>query len=125
MKHVATMRLEQRSVERREITLETIITDNGEQAATVLVDDISALGFRMVAAVPLTQGDIVTIEMPRIGQHRATVVWQEGVKFGCTFTVPITAADLTQIVEAGAVRHALQRERAFRGWRPDAAALAA
>jgi hypothetical protein len=125
MKFVVTMRSERRSAERREVNLGTTIADDAEQSAVVLVDDISAAGFRMVAAAPVSEGDVITLELPRVGRHVANVVWQEGVSFGCTFATPITASDLAQIVEDGAARQALQQERASSGWRPDAAALAA
>lgn len=125
MKLVVTMQSERRSADRRNVSLSTMVADHDEQSATVLVDNMSVAGFRMVAAVPLTQGDVLTLELPQIGRHTATVVWQEGVRFGCTFAAPLTVADLALIVTAGAARQALQQERALNGWRPDSAALAA
>jgi len=125
MKHVVTMHSERRSAIRREIGLGTSIEDADIRTAVVLLDEISAAGFRMVSVVPLILGNLVTVELPRIGRRSAKVVWQSGVRFGCAFVTPITTEDLQEVMEAGAERHALRQHRAESGWRPGAAALAA
>jgi hypothetical protein len=125
MKHVVTMHSERRSATRREIDLGTSIEDAESRTAVVLLDEISAAGFRMVSVAPLLPGDLVTVELPRLGQRTAKVIRQSGVRFGCTFVAPITAEDLQQVIEAGAERHALRQHRAESGWRPGAEALAA
>lgn len=125
MKHVVTMHSERRSATRRELDLGTLIEDAEHRTAVVLLDEISAAGFRMVSVVPLRSGDLITVELPRLGQRTAKVIRQSGVRFGCAFVAPITAEDLQQFMEVGAERHALRQHRAETGWRPGAAALAA
>jgi hypothetical protein len=125
MKHVVTMHSERRSATRREIDLGTLIEDAEMRTAVVLLDEISAAGFRMVSVLPLISGDLVTVELPRLGRRTAKVIRQSGVRFGCAFGVPITAEDLQQVMEAGAERHALRQHRAESGWRPGTSALAA
>ena len=125
MKHVVTMHPERRGAERRAIILGTTIEDEDVRPAVVLIDDISAVGFGMISVVPLAPGDLITVELPRIGERRATVVRQSGMHFGCAFAVEITTDELQQVLRAGAERHALKQQRAASGWRPSISAVAA
>ena len=125
MKHVVTMHSERRIAERQESSLETMITDGPVQSAIVLLEDISEAGFGMISVAPLTPGDLIRVELPRVQSKSAAVVWQSGVRFGCTFETPITADELQSVTEAGAERQALAQQRAATGWRPSVVALAA
>lgn len=125
MKHVIMMLRERRNSARHDIALDINASDQGVTPAAVLVEDISATGFRMVSGVPLITGDRINIDLPKVGERNATIVRQSGVRAGCAFTLPLTANELQQVVESVTEQMDERRQRAAHGWRPGAAALAA
>ena len=58
---------------------------------TVLMVDISPLGFMSRTSAPLTPGDIVAVKLPVIGPRAARIVWSLGGRVGGEFTESIAA----------------------------------
>jgi len=125
MKFVVRIQSERRSAERQAVTVGTVIQTEPTNAAIVLLDEVSAAGFRVVAAVPLAVGEQIDIELPAIGVRTASVVHQTGMRFGCSFNARLTDEELSQIVAAGAAQHELRKERAAAGWKPGVTPVAA
>lgn len=59
---------------------------------SVLMVDISPLGFMSRCAAPLTPGDIVAVKLPVVGARAAKIVWSLGGRVGGEF-VDIIPAD--------------------------------
>ena len=125
MKQVVMMRRERRNGTRLDIALNTNIGDDSVKPVAILMENISATGFRMLYGVPLVTGDAIGIDLPGIGERSATVVRQSGVRAGCAFVSRLTEDELQQVVAAVTERIDEQRQRVTAGWRPGAAALAA
>lgn len=125
MKHVIMMRCERFGRARRDIAVDAIAGDDGRKAVAILLENISATGFRMLYGVPLVTGDAIAIELPGIGERNATVVRQSGVRAGCAFASPLTEGELQQVVEVVTQGIDERHQRTAGGWRSSAVALAA
>jgi hypothetical protein len=124
MKIMAKMLGDRRAAVRSSTGFGMAIDDADANPTSVLVDELSVMGFRMVAGVPLATGSEITIQLPRMAARVATVVRQSGLRFGCTFVDPVTEGELQAILVAGAEADALRAERAASGWRPGRAEAA-
>jgi hypothetical protein len=105
---------EQRSDARRCLSLQ--VTGNLDEALddsrdfNATVRDLSRVGFLMDSTTAMTVGEMIYVELPRLGRVSARVAWTEGRLAGCRFVSPISL---------GAVSAALLRAV------PDAVALVA
>ena len=54
--------------------------------------DLSPNGFRMQTLTHLEIGELLWVQMPRIGTMPAIVRWQKKDEYGCEFRVPISKA---------------------------------
>jgi hypothetical protein len=124
MKIMAKMLGERRAAVRCPTAFGMALDDADANPTSVLVDELSLKGFRMVAGVPLGTGTEITIQLPKMPARGAMVVRQSGLRFGCTFVDEITGEDLQAILGAGAEADALRAERAATGWRPGRAEAA-
>jgi hypothetical protein len=122
---VIAMAPERRAAVRQSSAIEATVEDPRFPISSVLVDDISTVGFRMAAAVEVVVGEHVAVNLPRVGLRAARVVRQVGFRYACSFVSPISAGDLRLITAAGAEKAALQRHRHSIGWRPGYEEMAA
>ena len=58
---------------------------------SVLMVDISPLGFMSRSAAPLASGDIVAVKLPVVGARAARIVWSMGGRVGGEFIDGIDA----------------------------------
>ena len=93
---------EQRSQSRRCLSLQVAGSLEENQDFNATVRDLSRVGFLMDSATPMTAGEILYVELPRLGRVSAEVAWTEGPLAGCRFLEPISS---------GAVSAALLRSR--------------
>lgn len=125
MKFLATVDADRRGDERQPVIVGTKIEGEGFGTRVVLVDDLSVSGFAMVAALPLPRGAQIAINLPRVGERSASVIWQEGLRVGCAFAEPLSSDDIEQIAAADTEVAELREKRAATGWRPRSAAVTA
>lgn len=84
--------VEQRSDARRRLSLQVSgsLVDGREFNATV--SDLSRVGFLMNSATTMTVGEMIYVELPRLGRASARVAWVEGRLAGCRLVEPISSA---------------------------------
>jgi hypothetical protein len=58
---------------------------------SVLMVDISPLGFMSRCQAPLTPGDAVAVKLPVVGNRAAKIVWSLGGRVGGEFLDPIAS----------------------------------
>ncbi len=58
---------------------------------SVLMVDISPLGFMSRSAAALAAGDIVAVKLPVVGARAAKIIWSMGGRVGGEFAEPIDA----------------------------------
>jgi len=83
---------DKRSTGRKTLRLTTVGTLPNRQAAEVLVHDLSPVGMLVESAEPLITGEIIAVELPRVGLREATVVWSSTNLYGCSFKESLPAA---------------------------------
>ena len=121
---MAKMLRDRRAAVRNSTAFGMPIDDADANPTSVLVDEISVVGFRMLAGVPMADGDEITIQLPEMLPRAAMIVRQSGLRFGCTFICQITNGELQAILAAGAEADARREQRAATGWRPGRAEAA-
>lgn len=80
---------EQRRAPRDEVSLPTRMFDANHQGQDVLLVNISPLGFMVREYGETPKGAIVKLQLPRLGQMAAKVVWSLGGRVGAEFIMPI------------------------------------
>lgn len=110
--------LDRRNVAREELYLGVTLYRVGEgEVVPAAIANLSVTGFLAElppgAAVP----EFLDVELPNAGRRKAQVVWQSGSMAGCTFTVPLSRAD----VSAARLKSAVRVPQAPAASRPDAA----
>lgn len=74
-----------RGAERRKLRL-ALRASTGQNATTsVLIRDLSELGFMIETVADLAVGEAFQIELPQAGLVEARVVWKQDASFGCMF----------------------------------------
>ena len=74
-----------------------------DQAARFDVDvtDLSLSGFRAESSVALRLGAPVWLTLPGLAALEASVAWRDRYRYGCAFTLPLSAALIDRIVAGG------------------------
>ena len=80
-----------RRVRREIVSFRTALDGPAGMRITVLIVNISPLGFMSRSDAPLAPGDIVAIKLPAIGARAARIVWSIGGRVGGEFVEPIGA----------------------------------
>ena len=74
-----------RRVERRPVTLDTVVKGSNGLVQPMTLLNLSSLGFRARGTTPLSPGDHFRFELPRISGAVAKVIWTNGEEFGGQF----------------------------------------
>jgi hypothetical protein len=85
---------ESRSDRRRTLRLSARVSSS-DAWAEVLIRDLSESGLRFETAVDLEIGEIVSVDLPFIGQTDAKIVWKELNSFGCEFLTPVSQTTIS------------------------------
>jgi len=125
MKLVVGLKTERRAARRSEVALDGMVSNDAAQSASVLIEELSINGFLMLAAVRLNVGDVIRVSLPGIGEHEAGIVRQNGVRFGCSFVVPLTAGEQDAVIKHFTEARDERQHRMLSGWRPGNEAFAA
>lgn len=96
---------ERRGSDRRTIARTSTMRDADARPYAVLVEDLSADGFSMIAGRPLATGSTITIGLPGVGRRDARVVREEGTRHGCAFDAPLSADLLAAAFSGDPVVH--------------------
>jgi hypothetical protein len=89
-----------RRAERFPIGFDATLRDPAHVPLDVVVEDISATGFRMITDADLAAGADIRLGLAGIGVHRAQIVWHANGIYGCAFVTPLTSADLNIALSA-------------------------
>lgn len=83
-----------RSAERHDLAADATVRGADRVPVDVLVVDLSQTGCLFVSAEPLQIESVVTIGIAGVGLREARIVRNQDVRFGCTFLMPLTTAEL-------------------------------
>jgi hypothetical protein len=86
---------EQRSENRRCLSLQVAGSVEENQNFNATVRDLSRVGFLMDSTTTMTTGEMIYVELPRVGRVSAQVAWTEGRLAGCRFLDPISSGALS------------------------------
>ena len=84
-----------RAAERHDLGADATVRGPDRVPIDVLVADLSRTGCLFVSTEPLTVDAVITIGIAGVGLREARIVRNQDVRFGCTFLVPLTQAELT------------------------------
>lgn len=85
---------ESRSDRRRTLRLSARVSSS-DAWAKVLIRDLSETGLMFETAVDLEVGEIVSVDLPFIGQSDARIVWKKLNSFGCQFLTPVSQTTIS------------------------------
>jgi len=83
-----------RSAERHDLGADATVRGPDRVPIDVLVADLSRTGCLFVSTEPLQIDGIITIGIAGVGLREARIVRNQDVRFGCTFLVPLSEAEL-------------------------------
>ncbi|RVT94574.1 PilZ domain-containing protein [Sphingomonas crocodyli] len=95
---------ELRRAPRDEVALPTRMIDAQNRAADVLLVNVSPLGFMVREYGSTEKGSIVKLQLPRLGDVPAKVVWSLGGRIGAEFLTPIDQYAYTAMLNAAKAR---------------------
>jgi len=84
-----------RSAERHDLAADATVRGPDRVPVDVLVVDLSQTGCLFVSSEAIAVGSVVTIGIAGVGLREALVVRNQDIRFGCTFSVPLTKEELT------------------------------
>ena len=91
----AKLYVDSRAAERSSVALDATLRNKGNPY-DVLVEDLSASGFRMQAPVDLPENAAISLGLSGIGRHNARVIWRDGDSYGCEFVRTLTLGEVEQ-----------------------------
>lgn len=93
-----------RNAERFPVELDATVRNAAARPYDVVIENLSATGFRMVGGPPMTIGTEVSIGFAGIGVRAARLTRLHEASYGCEFVVPLSAEDLSTalVAELGA-----------------------
>jgi PilZ domain len=74
-----------RGAARRTLCLALPATTGQDAATTVVIRDLSELGFMIETTAELAVGETFQVDLPQAGMTEARVVWNRNASFGCRF----------------------------------------
>jgi hypothetical protein len=84
-----------RRAERQRVAIGSTLRNAAAEPFDVMIEDLSATGFRVPAVADLAIGDMITLGIPGVGLRRAVVVRASDDTYGCQFLEPIEASALS------------------------------
>jgi hypothetical protein len=89
-----------RGADRFRVDFDATLRDPESLPLDVVVEDLSASGFRVVTNVDLPVGVEVGLGLSGIGTHRARVIWHDRGAYGCELVMPLTSMELNTALSA-------------------------
>lgn len=94
MSFVAKLYQDDRSAERHPVLLDGTLRNARAEPQDVVIEDLSATGFRTAKAAGIAVGDVITLGIFGIGLRSASVQRESDGQHGCQFFVPLNASEL-------------------------------
>lgn len=94
MSLVAKLYDDDRSAERYPVMLDGTLRNLRAEPQDVVIDDLSATGFRTTAALNVAIGDDITLGVFGVGLRAARVLRESNGAYGCQFLVPLNQREL-------------------------------
>ncbi|HVF95532.1 MAG TPA: PilZ domain-containing protein [Sphingomonas sp.] len=87
---------DERAADRQAVNLDATLRKPDQRPVDILIEDLSATGFRMTGAGELALGAVLSVGISGIGRRDARVVRHGDDHDGCEFVVPIAAAEIAR-----------------------------
>jgi hypothetical protein len=94
MSFVAKLYQDDRLAERHAVTLDGTLRNAQAEPHDVVIDNLSATGFRTAKMAGIAVGDVITLGIFGIGLRSAAVLRESDGHHGCQFFVPLNASEL-------------------------------
>jgi len=98
----AQLYLDARGSKRFRVAFDATLRDPSHAPLDVVVEDLSASGFRVLTSADLAVGVEIGLGLAGIGMHRARVIRRQKGVYGCEFVRPLTSAALNLALGAPA-----------------------
>jgi hypothetical protein len=98
----AALNIEGRRAAREIVSFRAALDGPGVRASVLMVD-ISPLGFMSRTSAPLATGDLIAVNLPVVGARAARIVWSLGGRVGGEFSETIPPLAYSRML-AGAPR---------------------
>lgn len=96
----AQLYLDARGSKRFRVAFDATLRNPSHVPLDVVVDDLSASGFRVLTTADLTVGVEIGLGLAGIGMHRALVIRRQKGVYGCEFVTPLTSNELSIALSA-------------------------
>lgn len=94
MAAVARLYQDMRDAERHAVVIDGTLRNTHAEPQDVVIEDLSATGFRMKSAAGLAVGDVVTLGLYGAGLRSARVMRESDGRFACQFFVALADNEL-------------------------------
>lgn len=94
MSFVAKLYDDDRLAERYPVILDGTLRNPQAEPQDVIIDDLSAGGFRTSVAMSLVVGDVITLGIFGVGLRLARVMRESEGSYGCQFITPLSTEEL-------------------------------
>jgi len=94
----AASAIESRRVARDIVSFRAPLDGPAGIRTSVLIVDISPLGFMCRTGAALAAGDTIAVNLPAVGPRAARIVWSLGGRLGCEFLEFITGDDYARLL---------------------------
>ena len=85
---------DERIADRQAVSLDATLRKPDQRPVDIMIEDLSASGFRMTASESLTFDDAISVGISGLGRREARVVRRSGSSYGCEFVVPVDRAEI-------------------------------
>lgn len=85
---------DERTADRQPVSLDATMRKPDQRPVDILIEDLSAGGFRMTTDEALTLDDAISVGISGIGRRDARIVRRSGSSYGCEFFVSIDVAEI-------------------------------
>jgi hypothetical protein len=85
-----------RLADRQTVNLDATLRTPDQRPVDILIEDLSATGFRMGGSDTLALNSIVSVGISGIGRRDARIVRRSDDHYGCEFLTPIGAAEIAK-----------------------------
>ncbi|GGB25971.1 hypothetical protein GCM10011380_14450 [Sphingomonas metalli] len=91
---------DERAADRRSVNLDgTLRQQDDRRPVDVMIEDLSATGFRMVCSEPMALDATITVGIAGLGRHVALIVRSAPPQYGCRFLSPIDVSGVEASVQ--------------------------
>jgi len=87
---------DERAADRQAVNLDATLRKPDQRPVDILIEDLSATGFRMTGAGDLALGAVLSVGISGVGRRDARIVRHGDDHYGCEFLVPIAAAEIAR-----------------------------